>query len=70
MRKSIFKDRIAKLIDVKSIITLSYTFTILMMAILGKKIPDELAENYKYILMIYFGSKTVSDIKRVSQEKE
>jgi hypothetical protein len=41
-----------------------------MMAILGKKIPDEIAENYKYILMIYFGSKTESDIKRVSQEKE
>lgn len=58
------KERLAKLIDVKSIITLSYTFTILIMASLGKKIPDELAESYKYILLIYFGSKTASDIKR------
>lgn len=65
------RERIAKLIDIKSIVTLSHTFTIVIMVILSKKVPEWFAENYKYILLIYFGSKTTSDIKsKINSNKE
>lgn len=57
------KKRLAKLINIKSIVTLSHTFTLLIMVIFEKKVPEWLAENYKYILLIYFGAQTASDVK-------
>lgn len=68
---SAIKKQLASLIDVKSIVTLSYTFTLLTMAIFAKKVPDWLAENYKYILMMYFGAKTASDVRnKINPNKE
>ncbi|WP_296612223.1 hypothetical protein [Ruminococcus sp.] len=51
------KERIAKLIDVKSIITLTFTYVFAYMVITGKDIPDYFATAYTSILIFYFGSQ-------------
>lgn len=60
MRKKepIFKGRIAKLIDVKSLVTLTLTATFVYIIIAGVQVPETFKIVYTSIICFYFGTQT------------
>lgn len=59
------KDRIAKLIDVKSLVTFAFTGAFVYLVFRGDDIPDIFATTYTTILGFYFGSQV-----KKKEEKE
>lgn len=51
------KERFAKLIDVKSIMTLTFTGVVAYMAITGKLTTDAFFDTFKIIVVFYFGTQ-------------
>lgn len=51
------KRKITKLIDVKSIVTLSFTLTFCIMALNGKINNDEFRSLFTVIISFYFGTQ-------------
>lgn len=49
------KEKLAKLIDVKSIVTMALTAVVMYLAIIGKM---EIREIYLMIIAFYFGTQT------------
>lgn len=56
------KERIAKLIDVKSIVTILFTIAVLGMGCAGK-IPEALVQLYTVIISFYFGTQATKTSK-------
>lgn len=52
------KDRIAKLIDVKTIVTFSLTGAFVYLSVIGKIDPQIFMAIYTMIIGFYFGSQT------------
>lgn len=52
------KKKIAKLIDVKSITTLSVVFVFCYLNMIGKVIPDNFMQIFTVIIAFYFGTQT------------
>lgn len=52
-----FKDRIAKLIDVKTIVTFSLTAAFVYLAIIGKIEPQIFMTIYTMVIGFYFGTQ-------------
>ncbi len=57
MNKMKIRDRIAKLIDVKTIITFALTGTFVYLIVNDRKIPEFFATTYTSILVFYFGNQ-------------
>lgn len=51
------KERFAKLIDVKSIMTLTFTGVVAFMAITNKLTTDAFFDMFKTIVIFYFGTQ-------------
>lgn len=51
------KNRIAKLIDVKSIVTILLTILFMVLAIQGKIEPEKVVTIYMIIIAFYFGTQ-------------
>ena len=66
-----FMKKVGKLIDVKSIITLSFTITFLIICFNVTKnaqtVPAELTDNVKMIIIFYFGTQVG---KNTAKQKE
>lgn len=52
-----FKDRIAKLIDVKTIVTFSLTAAFVYLAVIGKIEPQIFMTIYTMVVGFYFGTQ-------------
>lgn len=50
-------DKIAKLIDVKSIVTLTLTVTFVILCLNGKALDDKFVDIFKLIIVFYFGTQ-------------
>lgn len=57
------KCKLSKLIDVKSIITLSLTLTVIIIMISKGKIPEQLSNIYLIIIGFYFGTQSEKESK-------
>lgn len=60
------KERLAKLIDVKSIVTIILTIIFAVMALLGAITPTQFVDVFKTIIIFYFGTQAIkksADIK-------
>lgn len=57
------KFKLSKLIDVKSIITLSLTLAVIIIMISTGKIPEQLNSIYLIIIGFYFGTQSEKDTK-------
>ena len=51
------KEKFAKLIDVKSIVTLTLTIAYITLSFLGD-VPEEITEIYTMIMIFYFGTQS------------
>lgn len=58
-----FKDRIAKLIDVKTIVTFSLTAAFVYLAVIGKIEPQIFMTIYTMIIGFYFGTQAEKNRK-------
>lgn len=56
------KDRFAKLIDVKSIVTILTTIVFCGLVILGKEIPEPFTSIYTILIGFYFGTQAKKNI--------
>lgn len=52
-----FKDRLAKLIDVKTIVTFALTAAFVYLAVIGKIQPDIFMTIYTMVIGFYFGTQ-------------
>lgn len=50
-------DKIAKLIDVKSIVTIALTVTFVILCLNGKVLDDKFVDIFKLIIVFYFGTQ-------------
>lgn len=50
-------EKIAKLIDVKSIVTLTLTVTFVILCLNGKTLDDKFVDIFKLIIVFYFGTQ-------------
>jgi uncharacterized membrane protein YfcA len=57
------KDRLAKLIDVKTIVTFSLTAAFVYLAIIGKVEPQIFLTIYTMVVSFYFGTQYVKNNK-------
>lgn len=60
------KDKIAKLIDVKSIVTLLTTLAFVILCVLHRDIPQNFMTIYTVIISFYFGTQS----QKYAREKE
>ena len=51
------KDKLTKLIDVKTIITLSLLLSVIALTLMGMVNPSTLLETFKMVVVFYFGVK-------------
>lgn len=58
-----FRERIAKLIDVKTIVTFALTATFVYLSILGKIEPEIFMTIYTMIIGFYFGTQAKKNKK-------
>lgn len=58
-----FRERIAKLIDVKTIVTFALTAAFVYLSILGKIEPEIFMTIYTMIIGFYFGTQTKKNKK-------
>lgn len=56
-KESVVKRKIAKLIDVKSIMTLSMTIAFVIMTLNGQHGYDQFTDIFKTIVIFYFGTQ-------------
>lgn len=54
-------DKIIKLIDLKSILTLSLLYAVIYMTLKGS-VPDYILEIFKLVIYTYFGAQTQKNI--------
>lgn len=52
------KDRIAKLIDVKSIVTIALTAVFGYLAVVEKEVPEQFLTIYTVVIGFYFGTQS------------
>lgn len=50
-------EKIAKLIDVKSIVTLTLTVTFVILCLNGKALDDKFVDIFKLIIVFYYGTQ-------------
>ena len=50
-------EKIAKLIDVKSIVTIALTITFVILCLNGKTLDDKFVDIFKLIIVFYFGTQ-------------
>ena len=53
-----FKEKLSKLIDVKTIVTFAVTALFCYLGIIGKIPPDKVWESFLIIISFYFGTQT------------
>lgn len=58
--------RLAKLIDVKSIVTITLTITFVVLCLNGRALDDKFVDIFKLIVVFYFGTQAarVNDKER------
>ena len=61
------KDKICNLIDVKSIITISFTILFMVLALKGVIDPREVVTIYSVIISFYFGTQYQKKINEVQK---
>lgn len=50
-------EKLAKLIDVKSIVTIALTVTFVVLCLNGKTLDDKFIDIFKLIIVFYFGTQ-------------
>lgn len=50
-------EKLAKLIDVKSIVTIALTVTFVILCLNGKTLDDKFIDIFKLIIVFYFGTQ-------------
>lgn len=50
-------EKLAKLIDVKSIVTIALTITFVILCLNGKALDDKFVDIFKLIIVFYFGTQ-------------
>ena len=50
-------EKLAKLIDVKSIVTIALTVTFVILCLNGKTLDDKFVDIFKLIIVFYFGTQ-------------
>lgn len=59
----------AKLIDVKTMVTLTFTLVISYLAIRGKISPEAMMDTYKTIIIFYFGTQAMKKVVEKPTDK-
>lgn len=52
------KEKLAKLIDVKSIVTIVLTITFVILCLSGSVLDDKFVDIFKLIIVFYFGTQS------------
>ena len=64
------KNRVSKLLEVKSLITLATTFTFVFLSITNKIKPEQFLTIFTTIIAFYFGTQTAKDNNKSSDKNE
>lgn len=64
------KNRVSKLLEVKSLITLATTFTFVFLSITNKIKPEQFLTIFTTIIAFYFGTQTAKDNNKSSDKTE
>lgn len=64
------KNRIAKLIDVKSIVTLLLTGTFVFLSVIGKVSSSQFVEIFLMVIGFYFGVQSKKESSKHNQDTE
>lgn len=63
MLKEKLTEKLIKLLDVKSIVTILFTITYVILVLWPKVIPSEFSEIFKVIIYFYFGTQVGKEMK-------
>lgn len=64
------KNRVSKLLEVKSLITLATTFTFVFLSITNEIKPEQFLTIFTTIIAFYFGTQTAKDNNKSSDKTE
>lgn len=64
------KNRVSKLLEVKSLITLATTFTFVFLSITNEIKPEQFLTIFTTIIAFYFGTQTAKDNNKSSDKNE